>query len=255
MDLTIVESLASILAKEPLHTLLPVILEQPNFATSPGQAAIIDNADALTRLLFNHPETWDSAQKVAFQACTEILMGEITRMGGRDTRWHFSAQNASAQSIEAFSIVDMSCELKEQSPHLWNMLSSILVSDPICETRQAQYLQKVAPKEPSEMMVETEGFEPSYSQVTQASQTWDEEDEYWACDADGNLELEGSKAECDNDEDGHPTKQAQRAATRNSTLVQVVSNEISTGHHKILTVFPENRHHCVCTLDELKSEM
>jgi len=86
------------------------------------------------------------------------------------------------------------------------MLSSILVSDPICETRQAQYLQKVAPKEPSEMMVETKGFEPSYSQVTQASQTWDEEDEYWACDADGNLELEGSKAECDNDEDGHPTK-------------------------------------------------
>jgi len=151
MDPTIVESLASILAKEPLHTLLPVILEQPNFATSPGRAAVIDNADALTRLLFNHPETRDSAQKVAFQACTEILMGEITRMGGRDTGWHFSAQNASAQSIEAFSIVDMSHELKEQSPCLWNMLSSILVSDPIRETQQAQYLQKVAPKEPSAM--------------------------------------------------------------------------------------------------------
>ena len=61
------------------------------------------------------------------------------------------------------------------------------------------------------MMVDTE------------SQTWDEEDEYWACDADG--DLEGSKGEGDNDsDDERPAKQARRAGTWNSNLVQVVSN-------------------------------
>ena len=74
MDTTIADNLASIVAKVPLHTLLPVILEQPNFTSSPAQATIINNADGLACLLFNHPVTWDSAQRVAFQACTEILI-------------------------------------------------------------------------------------------------------------------------------------------------------------------------------------
>jgi len=91
MDPTIADNLASIVANVPLDKLLPVILEQPNFTTSPTQAAIIDNADDLVRLLFNHPETQDLVRRVAFQACTEILMGEITRMGGRNSRWHLSA--------------------------------------------------------------------------------------------------------------------------------------------------------------------
>ena len=34
MDLTIVDNLASIVARVPLHTLLESILEQPNFVTS-----------------------------------------------------------------------------------------------------------------------------------------------------------------------------------------------------------------------------
>ena len=250
MDPTIADSLATIVAKVPLHTLLPIILERPNFATSPARGAIIDNAGALAHLLFNHPDTRDSVQRVAFQACTEILMGEIARMGRRDNGWHFSARSASAQRIEAFSMADMSHELKEQSPHLWNILSSILVSD---RTRESRRAQKVTPKEPSEMIIDTDGFEPPCSQATQASQAWDEEDEYWACDADG--DLEGSEAECDNDDDGRPTKRARRASTRNSSLVQVVSDEFSIVCCRIPTVFPENRHHRVYTLGELKSEM
>ena len=122
MDPIMVDNLASIVAKVPLHTLLTVILKHPNFTTLPACAAIINNVDALPHFLFNHPETWNSIQRAAFQACTEILMGEIARMGGRDNGWHFSAQSASAERIEVFSITDMSCELKEQSLHLWQML-------------------------------------------------------------------------------------------------------------------------------------
>jgi hypothetical protein len=102
MDPTIVDNLASIVARVPLHTLLESILEQPNFVTSPACTAIIQNADALVHLLFNHLETWVSVCRVAFEACTKTLMGEITRMGARDSGWHFSARNASAQKIEAF---------------------------------------------------------------------------------------------------------------------------------------------------------
>jgi len=227
MDPTIPDCLASILAKAPLHTLLPIILEQPNFTMSPARATIIDNTDALVHILFNHPDTKDSAQRVAFQACTEILMGEIARMGRKNNGWHFSAQNASVQRIDEFSIADMSCKLKEETPHLCRMLSSMLVSDPTRESRRAQYLQKKIPKEPCEMMVDTNGLATSCSQATQASQTWDEEDEYWACDADGNLE--SSKAYSDDDDDGRPAKRAQQAGTRNSSIVEIVSYEFSTG--------------------------
>ena len=252
MDPTMADDLASIVAKVPLHTLLPVILERPNFTMSPARAAIIDNADALAHLLFSHPETRVPAQRVAFQACTEILMGEIARMGGRDKGWHFSARNASAQRIEAFSIADMFRELKEGCPHLWQMLSSMLVSDRRRESRRAQYQQKDTPKEPSEMMVDTD-LETSCSQATHASQTWDEEDEYWACDADG--DLESSKTDGDDDDDGHPTKRARRAGTRNSNIIEVVSDEISTDHCNILTVLPESCHYRLRAVDELESKM
>jgi len=254
MDPTIVDNLASIVARVPLHTLLKSILEQPNFMTSPARAAIIHNAGALVRLLFNHPETQVSVQQVAFEACTETLMGEIARMGRRDTGWHFSACNASAQRIEAFSIANMSQELKEQSPHLWQILSSMLVSDPTRESRRAQYLWKEMPKEPSEMMVDAE-LKTSCSQASQTSQTWDDEDEYWACDADA--ELESSKVDNDDgdDEDGGPTKRARRAGTRNSGLVQVVSDGVSTDPCKILILLSEDCHHRFHSLDELESEM
>ena len=227
MDPTITDSLASIVAKVPLHIVLTAILKQPNFISSPARAAIIDDTDALVCLLLNHPETQHSAQQVAFQTCTEILMGEITRMGGSDNGWHFSARNTSAQNIESFSIANMSRILKEQSPHLWQVLSSMLVSDPTRESRRVQYLQKETPREPSEMMVNTESFG--------SKATWDEEDEYWACDADGNLE--NSKTDSDNDGDVRPTKRVRRAGTRNSSLVQVVSNEFGTRSDMILTIF------------------
>ena len=74
-------------------------------------------------------------------------------------------------------------------------------------------------------MVDTKGFEISYSQATQASQTWDKDDKYWACDGDGNLE--STKAGGDNDDNGHPTKWVWQAGTQNSDLVQVVSDGYS----------------------------
>jgi hypothetical protein len=90
----------------------------------------------------------------------------------------------------------MSHILKEQSPHIWQVLSSMLVSDPTCESQRVQYLQKETPHKPSEMMVNTKSFG--------SKATWDEEDEYWACNADGNLE--NSETDSDNDGDVCPTK-------------------------------------------------
>jgi hypothetical protein len=124
-------------------------------------------------------------------------------MGARDTGWHFSAQNALAQKIKAFSMENMSHKLKEQSPHLWQTLSLMLVSDPTCELQQVQYLQKEVPKEPSEMMVDSKGLKT----CSHASQNWEDKDKYWACDANG--KPESSKVDDndnDGDNDGHPTK-------------------------------------------------
>ena len=89
--------------------------------------------------------------------------------------------------------------------------------------------------------------------MTQASSSWDEDNEYWACDAEDNLE--SSKTEDDNDDDERPTKRAQQEGTQNSNLVEVVSDGFSMGPCKILTLPPESCHHRFHALDKFKSEM
>ena len=144
----------------------------------------------------------------------------------------------------------MSCELKIQSPHLWEILSSMLVSDSTCESRKAQYLQKDILKGPSEMIIDTKGLEPSCSQAMQESQAWDEEDEYWACNAcNAGGDIKDSKVEGGGDNVECPTKRVQWAGTRNSNLVQVVSDGFSMSPCKILTVFLENSYHCFHALN------
>lgn len=60
------------------------------------------------------------------------------------------------------------------------------------------------------MMVDTEG--PSGSQE---SQSWNDEDEYWAQECDGKFETKPD----DDEEHKGPTKQAWQVGTRNSNLV------------------------------------
>ena len=64
------------------------------------------------------------------------------------------------------------------------------------------------------MDIDTEG--PSGSQE---SQPWDNEDEHWAQDCDGEFETNPE----DDEEYSDPTKQTPQAGTRNSLLIQAVS--------------------------------
>jgi hypothetical protein len=213
MDSTILNDMARVLERAPLHLILTHILERPEFKTSVTRTAIVNNAEDLAQFLFKSPEMRLATQEVAFEACTQTLMSEIATMGRKENGWHFSAQKASPEQIEGFSIVDMSRELKAQTPQVWQTLSAMLASDSVRESLRAQYLKKGTSMDPSEMMVDAEGLSGS-----QASQAWDDEDEYWALDADGEHEPapEGEEEhEC-------PAKRMRRLGTRNSSLVQVV---------------------------------
>jgi hypothetical protein len=218
MDPAILNVIANILEHVPLHTVLTEILERPDLKSSAAHTAIVHGTRAIAHVLFENAATQSTMQEIAFDVCQRSLMSEISRMAKRESGWHFSARKASPTQIDGFSIADMSGELKDQTPCLWQMLTALLVSDPGCESQRVRYIQKETSMGPSEMMVDTE--------TPQTSQTWDDEDEYWACDADG--ELEGSEGDDDGDgEHKRPTKRARRASTRNSNLVQVVS-EYST---------------------------
>jgi len=246
MDSTILNGVVMILERIPLHIIMMAILKKPEFKNSIARAAIIQNTRALAHLLFKNPDTQLAMQDVAFEACIQDLMSEIMMMGRKENGWHFSARNTSPEKIREFSIMDMSRELKTKMPQLWQVLSAMLVSDPKCESERAQYLQKEATIDPSEMMVDIEGLTKS-----QRSQTWDEEDEYWVQDADGELE---TKPE-DNEACERPSKQAQQAGTRNSKLVQVVRRKLRVNSNKALTIYSENCHDRLYSAHELKSEV
>jgi hypothetical protein len=112
MDPAILDVMARILERIPLHTILIEFLERPEFKTSITRAAIIQNAEALVCLLFENPDTRFATHDVAFEACTHTFMSEITTMGRKANGLHFSARKASSEQIKHFSIADMSRDLQ-----------------------------------------------------------------------------------------------------------------------------------------------
>jgi hypothetical protein len=120
MDLSILNTMANILERLPLHTILMELLERPEFKTSTTHTAIIQNAEALVHVLLEHPDTCFKTHDVAFKACTQTLMSEIATMGRKSNGWHFSAQKASSEQIEGFLIADMSQDLQVHTPQLWD---------------------------------------------------------------------------------------------------------------------------------------
>jgi hypothetical protein len=181
MDSMLLNGIVMILERIPLHVIVMNILEKPEFKNSAVCTAIIQDTKPLAHVLFENLDTQVAMRDIAFEACIQDLMSEIAMMGRKENGWHFSARNALPERINEFSIADMLRELKMQTPRLWWALSAMLVSNLKCKSERGQYLQKEAMMDLLDVMVETETG-------SQRSQTWEEEDKYWAREADGELE-------------------------------------------------------------------
>src|ERR1700730_8385112 len=136
MDSVLLNGIVMILERIPLHVIVMNILEKPEFKNSAARTAIIQDTKPLAHVLFENLDTRVAMRDIAFEACIQDLMSEIAMMGRKENGWHFSARNASPERINEFSIVDMSRDLKTQTPRLWWALSAMLVSDPKRESER-----------------------------------------------------------------------------------------------------------------------
>ena len=131
----------------------------PTYSDCPTFILFSAKIPELLDFIFGHPATKSEAGQSVLQHFMAALTSEVATLADKESGWHFSAGNACAKQIKAFSMEGMARKLEKQAPLLWVLLGRLLASDPLCERRRAQAMNGTAG-------VPTTGV-------------WDQEDEYW----------------------------------------------------------------------------
>jgi hypothetical protein len=171
----------------------------PAYSDCPTTTLFVAEIPDLLDFILGHTVTKSKAGGFILQHFTTALTSEIAALADRESGWHFSARNATAKQIEAFSVEGMARKLEDQAPVLWVLLDRLLASDPSCEKRRAHARMAGVP--------------------TATIGAWDQEDEYWHREG----ELPDDEP-CGEDEGvQHKRKRRRRAAGRSQALHKIVS--------------------------------
>ena len=127
--------------------------------------------------------------------------------------WHFSAQNTSAEQLEAFSLEAMAWELMAQVPLLWDLLGTLLNADLDHERHCMQVEVSLTSTQHCEQ------GDPPADVIPGNDPDQDDEDEYWA-HINNDIPLQNSP-EANDITDG--SKRQRRAGQTRSSLIQIVS--------------------------------
>lgn len=194
----VVRAVLTALGGHSLVSVLGTLLTDSYFAGCATRAEFLREWNSF--LLFAHGCPLLSTDTVQFcsQVHTQALATEIANLANRESGWHFSAKNAKAEQVEAFSLTDMSSILETKAPLSWSLLSTLLQSD---NSRLRRRLKALG-------LHTTQGGSEG---------VWDDEDEYWE-----SLGIVDEEIEEQGDE-GRRTKRRRRAGDRYTALLRIVS--------------------------------
>ncbi|KAK7678135.1 hypothetical protein QCA50_018928 [Cerrena zonata] len=125
----VVRAVLSALNGHSLTSILGVLLTDSYFAQSPTRQLFIQEWHDLLIFSQELPELLEETTSFCVNVHTRILTSEITSLAAKENGWHFSAKNARAEQIEAFSLAEMSRTLETKAPHTWLLLGALLQSD------------------------------------------------------------------------------------------------------------------------------
>ncbi|KAG5645462.1 hypothetical protein DXG03_006007 [Asterophora parasitica] len=129
MNPALLLEILTILDRYTLHDFLEALFSLVNNTGSPAARAFVGPIAAALELMYNHSATSADAKDVGIRLFPTLLSGEVTRLASTESGWHFSASNASASQIQAFSVEDMATQLENQAPFMWKVLGNLLEGD------------------------------------------------------------------------------------------------------------------------------
>ncbi|PSS32232.1 hypothetical protein PHLCEN_2v2001 [Hermanssonia centrifuga] len=207
MDKHIVNSVLVALQGHSIGEFLITLLSDPSYSHCPVTVIFLNDWAELLGILATLPPTKIATEDFASQLHTRILSSEVSRLATKQSGWHFSAVQAKAEQVEAFSIDDMASKFPSHAPRLWELVSCLLESDPSRAHRRKQYLNRGKAADGAE------GVE------------WDDEDEFWWQSEEGICQdgLNGMKSG-----EERPTKRKRTASKRRHALHQIKCNPLAS---------------------------
>lgn len=194
----VVRAVLTALGGHSIVSVLGALLIDSHFADCATRATFIDEWESFLHFSRECSLLSTGTTNFCSQVYTKLLTGEIASLANKESGWHFSARNAKADQIEAFSLKAMASTLEHKAPLSWNLLGSLLQSDPARLRRRLKTL----------------GLNPH---PTTADGLWDDEDEYWESSGIVGDEL-GPQTEKE-----RPSKRKRRAGDRYVALLRIVS--------------------------------
>ncbi|KAG6819711.1 hypothetical protein H0H93_009405 [Arthromyces matolae] len=95
--------------------------------SSPLAQAFLRDITLTLETILGHPDTQAHAREFLFNYFLSLMTSEVTNLATKESGWHFSARNASASQIQAFSIENMASQFEKRSPILWRLLGTLLL--------------------------------------------------------------------------------------------------------------------------------
>jgi hypothetical protein len=186
MDPDITRCVIQALDSHSIYEFIYSILHNFSFAASRTHAMLLHETPELIQVLLVHPERVQMAKDLVLHTTESNLKSDVTQMAAKQCGWHFSAFNMSSEAIAAFPIEKMATTLQHQTPRLWGLLMTLLVSDAARETCRACYIKSESSFDPSEMSMDLD--------LPGDGSTTDSNNEYWTDEEDGGLIFETQNA-------------------------------------------------------------
>jgi len=129
MDGGQVDDMLKALNGYPVSNFLTSLLKNPPSHGLMLWKQFLNDLSTLLKTLINHPDTRDHTRDITFDLFTTTLKTEVAMMASKTSGWHFSAENASSEQIDVFSVNGMAETLTKHTPCLWAILGTLLSSD------------------------------------------------------------------------------------------------------------------------------
>lgn len=233
MDYSIVNDVLAALQGHSIGEFLITLLSNSSYLDCPLRILFLGEWPDLLQTLADLPTLRQSTAAFSKHAHTRCLVSEVASLANKESGWHFSAMHARAEQIESFSMEDMARKLRFQAPGIWDLLGSLLDSDPSRTRRRKQHMDPQAGRANGGAAPRSQG--DAFPEEQAEAGRWDEEDEYWAQVEQDLWDEDGARDENDLREteamgqqgasaSARPAKRARLAAGRRTALLQIVSS-------------------------------
>ncbi|KAI0071748.1 hypothetical protein K474DRAFT_1606364, partial [Panus rudis PR-1116 ss-1] len=119
----VVDNVINALQNNSLAGVIFTLVSNSRYTSSPARATLLAEwSDLLEALTEDKSPISSSTTHFACNYHLRLLKTEICSLADKESGWHFSAENAREEQIEAFSIAKMAQQVRKQAPFTWDAI-------------------------------------------------------------------------------------------------------------------------------------